>query len=485
MHKVFALKYRPQKFCEITGQEHVVKTLENAIKLGKVAHAYLFAGPRGVGKTTTARILAKAINCQNKDKKDFEPCGKCASCIEIQKGNHPDVIEIDGASNRGINEVRGIRESVRYSPSRGKYKVYIIDEVHMLTQEAFNALLKTLEEPPSHVVFILATTAPHRVPDTILSRCQRFSFRKLREDEIIKVLQKIVKEEGIKISERAIYLISRKADGALRDAISLLEQLSSYCEGEIKEEDVKELTGTFDIKILADITDLIIEGKEKELVINLENILNSGISAHELVTEYSKYLYDMMLFKTGVKNLPKTEISYYNKKLDISQIVRMLEYCQDLERRLRDCVSPDILLTASLLEMAIFTEASIDQILKKLKEGIKVETKEEEKGLIKVWQELKKEAKASNEEWYPLIAKVEATEVEGNTLLLRCSSFIKEILSEKYLDKIKYRLKEIAGKDINLTFEIVKEEKKEELKDVEKMIIEIFDAELIESKKEV
>ena len=216
-------KYRPQIFAEVISQNHVKTTLANAITMDKVAHAYLFAGPRGIGKTTLARILAKALNCNEKDK--LEPCTKCSSCLEIAEGRSLDLIEIDAASNRGINEIRELREQVRVSPSKEKFKVFIIDEVHMLTNEAFNALLKTLEEPPAHAIFILATTEIHRIPETIISRCQRFDFKKIPIPETVKHLEFLVKQEGIKVEKKVIENIARFSQGYLRDAISMLGQI--------------------------------------------------------------------------------------------------------------------------------------------------------------------------------------------------------------------------------------------------------------------
>ncbi len=238
---VIARKWRPKQFEEVVGQEHITLTLQNAIKKDRVASAYLFSGPRGVGKTTTARILAKALNCEKGPTP--QPCDSCTPCQEIAEGHSIDVLEIDGASNRGIDEVRSLRESTRYTPSNLRYKIYIIDEVHMLTTEAFNALLKTLEEPPPHVVFIFATTEANKVPATILSRCQRFDFRRIPQEKIVEQLKKICDQETIQIDDQALYLIARKSEGCMRDSQSLLDQVLSFSDHTVSKDDVISLLG--------------------------------------------------------------------------------------------------------------------------------------------------------------------------------------------------------------------------------------------------
>ena len=248
---VFARKYRPQGFDEVVGQSHITTTLKNAIAQNRVAHAYIFAGPRGVGETTTARILAKALNCE-KGPTD-NPCNKCSSCTEITQGISLDILEIDGASNRGIDEIRNLRENVKFAPSKGKFKVYIIDEVHMLTQEAFNALLKTLEEPPAHVKFIFATTQAHKVPPTILSRCQRFDFRRISIKDIVTSLKTIAKKENLKVDDEVLILIAKHSDGSMRDAQVVLDQISSVTEGKISAEDASKILGAVSDDILFDL----------------------------------------------------------------------------------------------------------------------------------------------------------------------------------------------------------------------------------------
>src|SRR5512147_734901 len=240
-YQVLARKWRPQVFDDVVGQGHITRTLQNAITSGRLSHAFLFSGPRGVGKTTTARILAKALNCA--EGPTPTPCGKCDSCIETAAGTSVDVIEIDGASNRGIEHIRELRETVRYAPVGGKYKVYVIDEVHMLTNEAFNALLKTLEEPPPHVLFIFATTEPQKIPATIHSRCQRYGFKRIALAEIVLKLKEIAGKEGIVVSDMGLGMIARAAEGSMRDSHSLLDQAVSYSGMEIGDEDLQATLG--------------------------------------------------------------------------------------------------------------------------------------------------------------------------------------------------------------------------------------------------
>ena len=248
MYQALYRKYRPKTLDEICGQKTIVKILENTIKKGQINHAYLFAGPRGTGKTSIAKILARIVNCEKL--KDTKPCGKCPSCIQV---NNSDIIEIDAASNNGVDEIRELRNKVSLVPSYGKYKIYIIDEVHMLTVGAFNALLKTLEEPPTHVIFILATTDPQKIPETILSRCQRFDFKKITDDEIVENLEKIAKEEKINIEKDALHEIARLSDGGMRDSIGMLDQVKSYTDEKITIEDIHDINGTITEKDLEEI----------------------------------------------------------------------------------------------------------------------------------------------------------------------------------------------------------------------------------------
>lgn len=292
---VFALKWRPQNFDEIVGQDHIVAKLKAALQKARVANAYLFAGPRGVGKTSTARILAKALNC--KEGLTVNPCGRCSSCLEITQGRSLDVIEIDGASNRGIDEIRTLRENVKFAPVSSKFKIYIIDEVHMLTTDAFNALLKTLEEPPEFAKFIFATTQPHKVIPTILSRCQRFDFRRIPVLEIIAQLEKIVKQEKAEVDKEVLFAIAKSSDGSLRDAESVLDQLVAFAKNEVSLKDVVSLFGLMEQDALFAIADTIIEKDTKKALILLNTIIEEGKDTSVFLMNLIEHFRNLMIAK--------------------------------------------------------------------------------------------------------------------------------------------------------------------------------------------
>lgn len=267
-----ARKYRPQNFSDLIGQNVVVKILQSSLQTGKISHAYIFSGPKGVGKTSTARILAKALNCTDPDNK---PCNNCPSCIAIKEGKAMSVIEIDAASHTSVENIRDLRENVRYASAEGFYKVYIIDEAHMLSQSAFNAFLKTLEEPPPHVVFVLATTEPRKIPLTVISRCQHLQFRRISVNLIKERLQFICHEEGINATEEALYDIALNAEGSMRDALTLLDQITSFTEN-ITQEDVRLLIGGTDTQTLYDLMNYVIEGKRSDIILNIEKLNDAG-----------------------------------------------------------------------------------------------------------------------------------------------------------------------------------------------------------------
>jgi len=312
-YQILARKYRPQKFEDVVGQESVTKTLKNAVLGGRVASAYLFCGPRGVGKTSVARIVAKTINCAKST--DKSPCGECVSCMEVTGGNSIDVLEIDGASNNGVDEIRTLRENVKFSPSKGKFKVYIIDEVHMLSQGAFNALLKTLEEPPSHVKFVFATTEPHKVLPTIISRCQRFDFRRLGPKVIFDRIEQISNIEKIDIDKHASLLIAGAADGSLRDALVILDQMVSFSDKKIAPGDVIELLGMVQKNVIFALADAIIKNKPKEIIERLDNLISGGKAPSQIASHLVKHFRDIMVLRS-TNNVPTLDMSFTPEEME-------------------------------------------------------------------------------------------------------------------------------------------------------------------------
>jgi DNA polymerase-3 subunit gamma/tau len=294
---VLARKYRPQSFDELQGQEHITKIFKQAIEGNRIAHAFLFCGPRGIGKTSCARILAKSLNCQNGP--TLKPCGTCFACQEIAKGNSFDVIEIDGASNRGIDEIRALRENVKFAPTYGRYKIYIVDEVHMLTTEAFNALLKTLEEPPPHVIFIFATTEANKVPATILSRCQRFDFKRISLETISANLKEISQKENVKIQDDAVFAIAKAAGGSMRDALGILDQLSALGQKGVETSDVFSMLGIVEMELLFSLTDALVDKNCPEAMSVLNQIIEAGKDLKQLCKDLTEHFRHMMIAKIG------------------------------------------------------------------------------------------------------------------------------------------------------------------------------------------
>ena len=383
----FARKWRPQDFDEIIGQEHITTTLKNAISMERLHHAYLFTGPRGIGKTSTARIFSKAINCEKGP--SVKPCNTCSTCKEITAGSSMDVIEIDGASNRGIDEIRNLRETVKFSPSKGHFKIYIIDEVHMLTTEAFNALLKTLEEPPMHVKFIFATTEPHKVPATILSRCQRFDFRRIQTKDMIAKLHDVSREERINIDEDAFLYIAKASDGSMRDAESILDQIASFSKDKVLIKDVIESLGMIDQETLFKTAEIIINKDTKAGIHLVDEILNSGKDAKQFLVELLEHFRNIMIAKSGIVSdeiigLPKDSIERIKKQADLlsqGDIFYIINIISNGLKMIKQLLPERIVFEISMIKLASRDSiVSIEEMLSKLPE---IKHSHEEKPLLK------------------------------------------------------------------------------------------------------
>jgi DNA polymerase-3 subunit gamma/tau len=308
-YQVLARKYRPQKFSDVIGQEHVTRTLKNAIEQGRIAHGYIFSGHRGIGKTTIARILAMALNCRSKDHPVPEPCGVCDSCVEIRQGNAVDVIEIDAATNRGIDEIRELRDAARYRPARDRYKIWILDEAHQITDAAFNALLKTLEEPPSHVIFMMATTQPEDIPQTIRSRCQHFSFHAVSFDDIVGQLRDIAKQEGITADDNALAMLAEAGDGSMRDALSIMDQAIASCGDTLSVDAVCGLVGTVGSDILEDVMDAVARNSSEDVLRTIDRLLVEGQSAQHFARQMVRFLRNTVVAKVAGSDSPVLQIS--------------------------------------------------------------------------------------------------------------------------------------------------------------------------------
>ncbi len=378
---VTARKWRPQLFDDVVGQQHISTTLKNAIEGNRIGHAYIFAGPRGVGKTTTARILAKRLNCEKPN--GGEPCNECSSCQSFLKSQSLDIIEIDGASNRRIDEIRTLRESVKYAPTSGQYKVYIIDEVHMLTTESFNALLKTLEEPPEHTIFIFATTDIHKVPLTIISRCQRFDFRRIELDEIKSLLKKIAEAEKINIDDDSLTLIAKKADGALRDAESIFDQVVSFCGNEVDINLLKQMLNLIDDEIYFQISDAVLEKNFKAAFEVSEKIYSNGWNFVDFVNglvEHFRNISTLVITKTTdfieSSGSSKKKYTDYIDKYTEGDLLRILSFLTKTQNELRISQNQKLKVEISLAHLIGFEKSStITELLSKSNSGNFQETK--------------------------------------------------------------------------------------------------------------
>ena len=360
MYQALARKWRPQQFDQVVGQEHITRTLINAIKQDRIGHAYLFTGPRGIGKTTLARILAKSLNCLASDRPTPTPCDQCDSCREIIAGNSLDVMEIDGASNTSVDDVRELRENVKYAPSRGRNKIYIIDEVHMLSKSAFNALLKTLEEPPSHVKFFFATTEPHKIPETVISRCQRFDLRKIPRRMILDRLKRILSEEDIQYEEEALLTIAATAEGGMRDAESILDQLLVYCDDVIRRQDVAALLGLVPRQVVAAFSAAILVKDLSKIIIMVGEIVDQGWNLSQFLSALIKHFRDLLVISvtgetgelTEIPDEESQEMLKRSREFTGPRLLYILNELIEEEKTIKDAISEQIALEMALIKVA-------------------------------------------------------------------------------------------------------------------------------------
>ncbi len=332
-YQVLARKYRPQNFSDVIGQEHVTRTLKNAIEQGRTAHGYIFSGHRGIGKTTVARILAMALNCRSSDKPVTEPCGICESCTEIRAGNSVDVIEIDAATNRGIDEIRELREAARYRPARDRFKIYILDEAHQITDAAFNALLKTLEEPPNHVVFMLATTQPEDIPQTIRSRCQHFSFRAVRFEAILGQLKELASRENVEADEDALALLAEAGDGSIRDALSILDQAIASCDGRLTADAVRQLVGAAPSTVLEEVMQAVARSSSEEVLRLVDRLISEGHSPTHFARQMVRFLRNSVVAKIAGGDSSLLQISG-DERTRVARVAELFSE-EDLARHLQ------------------------------------------------------------------------------------------------------------------------------------------------------
>jgi len=368
-------KWRPHRWEQVIGQQHVVQTLRNAVAADRVAHAYLFAGPRGTGKTTTARLLAKAVNCLEPDLA-LRPCDQCEHCQAVDQGRFLDLIEIDAASNTSVDDVRDLRDKINFSPNKGRYKIYIVDEVHMLSTAAFNALLKTLEEPPPHAIFVLATTEVHKIPATVLSRCQRHEFRRIPVNDIVAHLREVAAEEGIAVAEEALTLIARQATGAMRDAISLLDQLASASQ-EISLEMTQSVLGTATNQLILEIVDAVLAQDAAAGLESLHQALDAGSDARQFARQIVDYLRDLLLVRMGnVDQVDATaeiraQMARHTQSFTVSELLRLIQVFTQAAHEIRNTWQPALPLEIAFIEAInsaskLTVESQVEQTVKPL-----------------------------------------------------------------------------------------------------------------------
>lgn len=501
-YQVSARKWRPQNFSEVIGQGHIVQTLKNALLNNRIGHAYLFSGTRGVGKTTMARIFAKALNCVKGPTP--EPCNECEMCRDITGGYCPDVVEIDGASNTGVDDVRELRENVKYASSKGKYKVYIVDEVHMLTKSAFNAFLKTLEEPPAHIIFIFATTEPNKIPETVISRCQYFEFKRISINDVVEQLMLITKKEGIKVSRDILTLIAKSAEGSMRDALVAMDQILSFSDGTIKEEDVKIILGFVGREVLSSFMNSIIKKDIQNILKLVKELTINGTDLRIFCKEFLEYIRNLMVIKVAPEpssliELSAAEIEHFKseaEKISIEELQQMFNIVLKTEADIKYASQPSLVIEMALIRMTqIGKVMAVDEILKRLENisgsgstGVNItgtkgsinKSRDEGKDIndranigtgdltltpdthTSLWVKIKESVGAKKPSLGGILEDIKLSKIKGDEIILNFKEKASESFYRKTLELnqgvIRDTIKEVAGKDLKIILEAYSKE---------------------------
>ncbi|MDD2227800.1 MAG: DNA polymerase III subunit gamma/tau [Candidatus Cloacimonetes bacterium] len=494
---VLARKYRPQSFKEVYAQDHVTEILQSAISSARIAHAYLFTGPRGVGKTSLARIMAKSLNCVHGP--TISPCNICSNCVEITTGTSTDVIEIDGASNTGVDDIRELQRELLYAPSASKFKIYIIDEVHMLSKNAFNALLKTLEEPPDNVIFIFATTEPQKVLATIISRCQRYDFKRIPIEAIVTRLKELSIAENIKIDNESLYLIARKADGGLRDALSLLDQAISYCMDNITIDKVRQIFGLIPNQLYYQFMQLINAKDAKGLIGELHQVFEQGTDLHEFITNMLEFLRVLILRKLGVeiRDISSDELPFFDELGELypqNKLLYMMSYLIACKTDLKTSSNPYLILEALMIKLCKMDEMEdISSLINKLSFGVaspspqakpvnptkpspqaakpayKPEPVYEEEpefskldfnqeNLNKLWNRVVARAKKSSNMCSVALEKALSKEAKANTLIITLDTQTNLATIKNNMERIQAVLSDLFNQSITLELKLIQKE---------------------------